>query len=106
MCRGYAILFLELKQDNQKGGYMTEQEQREKLEKAICTMQNDPDIQDTVKRIEGSVMTTQGHYGRYMAVLSPFAGDRTCLFVVYKAMQRLGANQQGLQSALQIIVEG
>jgi len=81
-------------------------DQKEKLKKAIDLMVDDKDIQDTVKNIESSPMTTQNHYGRYMAALTPFAGDKTALFVIYTAMLRLGANQAGLKSALQVMFGG
>ena len=84
---------------------ITETEQKERLEKAIIQMQNDPDIIQIVKDIQGeAIPTTKGHYGRYMAVLTPFARDRVSLFVVSRAMLRLGADPYGVQCAIKIIL--
>lgn len=82
---------------------MTTQAIPENVEKAIQMMVEDKDIQDIVKDIEGSVMTTKGHYGRYMAAMTPFAQDKASLFVVYMAMLRLGANREGLLWAIKLI---
>lgn len=82
---------------------MTGTEQREKLEEAIQKMVDDPDIIALVRSIEGGVKATRGNYGRYMAALSPFARDRISLFVISRAMLRLGADPYGVQWAIKLI---
>jgi hypothetical protein len=78
-------------------------EQKEKLEAAIQKMADDPDIIAVVRSIESGVKTTKGNYGRYMTVLTPFAQDRISLFVVSRAMLRLGADPYGIQWAIKLI---
>jgi hypothetical protein len=83
---------------------ITETEQKERLEKAIQQMADDPDIIQIVKAIQGEMIpTTKGHYGRYMVVLLPFARDRVSLFVVTRAMLRLGADPYGIQWAVKLL---
>ena len=83
---------------------ITETEKKERLEKAIVQMQNDPDIIEIVRSIQSEALpTTRGRYGRYMAVLTPFARDRVSLFVVSRAMLRLGADPYGIQWAIKLI---
>lgn len=61
-----------------------------------------------VKAIEASTPTTKDHYGDYMAAISKLAdmvGENThnvCLGIGV-ALQRAGANKQGVQSALRIL---
>jgi len=82
---------------------MTESQQIAKLNEAITDLANDPDIKDAVTAIESSTPTTQHNYGRYMAILSPYAKDRTILYVMSQALIVAGANRSGVASALQVI---
>ncbi len=81
-------------------------EQEAKIEQAIAGLAVDPDIQEIVKQIEGSIKTTQNHYGKYMQFLNDYVGKPGTLYVVSRAIIRAGANSQGVASALQILTGG
>jgi hypothetical protein len=84
---------------------ITIEEQKKRLETAINNMVNDPDIIAIVKSIESDQFkTTKGGYGRYMAALSPFAADKVSMFVVSRAMLRLGADPYGVSWAIKLIL--
>lgn len=84
---------------------LTIEEQKKRLELAIQKMVDDPDIIAIVKSIEGDQFkTTKGGYGRYMAALSPFAADKISLFVVSRAMLRLGADPYGVSWAIKLLI--
>lgn len=74
----------------------------EKHDVAIVTDLAD-DLRDTVKEIEGSPEMTQGHYGRYMSVISMLAdGNVRMGRIIARALIEAGANRQGVQSALRV----
>ena len=78
---------------------------KEKFEKAIQLMADDPDIKNIVKEIESSIPTTKGNYGRYMQFLTPFFQQgKGYALVVSKAMERVGGNSYGIQMAMNILV--
>ena len=65
----------------------------EKIEQAIEMMSKDQDIIDIVKKIESKIPTTKGHYGDYMAFLSPFVSEgKTMTFIMGEACIRAGAD--------------
>jgi hypothetical protein len=56
------------------------------------------DFRPLVQKIESSIATTQNHYGRYGQLLAQFSkGDRTLAQVIMLALERAGANPQGLR---------
>jgi len=61
------------------------------------------EVKPYVERIEAKVMTTQNHYGDYMALLSQFK-DKMTLLAMAMACKEAGANIDGVNSAVQILV--
>ncbi len=57
------------------------------------------------QKIERSPKTTKGHYGRYMALLSPIKSQYGENFAVLAAVAalRCGADSEGIQWALKLI---
>ncbi|MFA5879914.1 MAG: hypothetical protein WC860_07040 [Candidatus Margulisiibacteriota bacterium] len=78
--------------------------QREQLSKLILEFTADKDLIEAVKKIESSPMTTKNHYGRYMAILSPYSKDYVSLYVISEALKKIGANSQGMSDAIRIIL--
>lgn len=64
----------------------------------------DPEIIKEVEKIEKGVKATQNHYGRYMALLSPYADDKLFLLGLAKGLIQAGANQIGVDSAMRLLV--
>jgi len=63
------------------------------------------DFRPLVKKIESSIATTQNHYGRYGQILAQFSrGDRTVAQVILIALERAGANPQGLRDGFRNFV--
>jgi hypothetical protein len=72
------------------------------LEKLIAELAED--FAPMVKEIEGSLKTTQNHYGRYMALISGLAkGNRGHAKLFAHALIKAGANAQGVASAMQFV---
>lgn len=60
------------------------------------------EIQPIVSEIEGGPQTTQGHYARYLTILSRCQGKaETGLMAL--ALVKAGASRQGVASALKIL---
>ena len=78
-------------------------EAKERLNPVLKETALDADIIALVKDIEGSIQTTQNHYGRYMAFLSLFNKDKMALYVMSEALKLAGANVSGVQSAMMIL---
>jgi hypothetical protein len=76
---------------------------QEKLNPVIVQFSKDQDIIDFVKKTEGRTATTQGHYGDYMAFLTPFTKDKLSLYVMSEALKLAGADVQGVQGAMMIL---
>jgi RNA binding exosome subunit len=76
-------------------------ENDEKIEKMI--KETAEILRPEVEKIEASIMTTKGHYGEYMALLSSFAQSKAKLFIVSKALLHAGANKEGIAGALMIL---
>jgi hypothetical protein len=56
------------------------------------------DFRPLVKKIEASIATTQNQYGRYGQLLAQFSkGDPVIAKVIMLALERAGANPQGLR---------
>jgi hypothetical protein len=56
------------------------------------------DFRPLVQKIESSIATTQNHYGRYGQLLAQFSkGDPVIAQVIMLALERAGANPQGLR---------
>ena len=70
--------------------------------KAVKLMASDKDVIALVDSIESSIKTTQGHYGRYMSVLSGIA-DPSARSILAAAMILAGADKSGVNAALSII---
>jgi hypothetical protein len=63
------------------------------------------DFRPLVSKIESSVATTQNHYGRYGQLLAQFSkGDRKVAQVILLALERAGANPQGLRDGFRNFV--
>ena len=75
---------------------MTQSQLTEKQETLVQGLADD--FRPLVKKIESSIATTQNHYGRYGQILAQFSrGDRTVAQVILLALERAGANPQGLR---------
>ena len=62
------------------------------------------DSREVVADIERSPQMTQGHYGRYMSLLSTLGkGEARQTKVIALAFIQAGANPQGIRSALKIL---
>jgi hypothetical protein len=54
------------------------------------------DLRPTVAKIESSIPTTRGHYGRYGSLLSQLSnGNATSAAILVLALIEAGANAQG-----------
>lgn len=63
------------------------------------------DFRPLVKKIEASIATTRNHYGRYGQLLAQFGkGDRKVAQVIFLALERAGANPQGLRDGFRNFV--
>ena len=71
-----------------------------KLDALIADLAND--LREMVEKIEARPMTTRGHYGDYMSLISSTTSDRPTARIVALALKEAGANVQGVQDALQI----
>jgi hypothetical protein len=75
---------------------MTQSQLTEKQETLVNGLAED--FRPLVQKIESSIATTQNHYGRYGQLLAQFSrGDRTVAQVILLALERAGANPQGLR---------
>ena len=75
---------------------MTQSQMTEKQNELLSGLAED--FRPLVKKIESSIATTQNHYGRYGQLLAQFSkGDRTVAQVIFLALERAGANPQGLR---------
>jgi hypothetical protein len=81
----------------------TEKTQLEKINAYIEVLSTDPDIVETVKRIESGIKTTQGNYGRYLQFLTPFAKDTVTLYTISRALIKAGADEYGVSWACRLI---
>jgi RNA binding exosome subunit len=82
-------------------------EARAKISGSIESLATDADIIALVKEIEGRTMTTKGHYGEYMRVLTQWGNDnKTMLFIVSEALKKAGANAYGVDWVVKIITGG
>jgi hypothetical protein len=62
------------------------------------------DFRPLVAKIESSIATTRHHYGRYGQILAQFSkGDRTVAGVLILALERAGANPQGVRDGLRFV---
>jgi hypothetical protein len=63
------------------------------------------DFRPLVQKIESSIATTKNHYGRYGQILTQFGkGDRKITQVIFLALERAGANPQGLRDGFRNFV--
>lgn len=62
-----------------------------------------PEIEPIVQAIEAKPLTTQNHYGDYMAAIATISQDRSMRQLIGLAMLRMGGNRQGIKSAMQIL---
>lgn len=63
------------------------------------------DFRPLVQKIESSIATTRNHYGRYGQLLAKFGkGDRRVAQVISLALERAGANPQGLRDGFKNFV--
>lgn len=76
----------------------------EARERARANMQEVADsLKDLVEKIEGSVATTQNHYGDYMSLIHVVAkGDFTTASIIAQALILAGANEKGVNDALRV----
>jgi hypothetical protein len=62
------------------------------------------DLKPAVQEIEGSIKTTQNHYGRYMSLLSLMGDGKPDLMkILGVALIKAGANRGGVNSAMKIL---
>lgn len=87
--------------NNHEAKHMTTQNPK------LATMIKDlaVNLKPAVDEIEGSIPTTQGHYGRYMAVLAIFAkGNKLRAQIIALALIEAGANKTGVHNALRLAI--
>ena len=73
-----------------------------KINNAIKSFNNDPDIIAIVKDIETGIKTTQDNYGKYMQFLGTMP-DKVTRYIMSEALINNGGNYNGIKSALQIL---
>ena len=78
-------------------------EQQTKLNQLVDQFASDADVIEMVQSIESSAPTTQNHYGRYLVALQQICKDKITMYVMAHAMIKVGANRDGIASALRII---
>ena len=83
----------------------TDSDKRAILKEIIATIATDltPEAKEIVKHIEAKPATTKDHYGDYMTILSGCPSGIT-RFGLVKALIDSGGNENGINSALRIIV--
>ena len=59
------------------------------------------DLKESVEKIERSVETTKGHYGKYMAIIGQMP-DKISKAVIRIALKRAGANSYGVDWAFKL----
>jgi len=76
----------------------------DKANMLIEEFSKDTDIVEFVKRTEGRIATTKGHYGEYMHFLSPYTGkDPIYLYILSQALIKAGADSYGVAWAVRIL---
>jgi len=78
--------------------------EQQKIDKAVALVEEfakDPDVIALVQRIESGPELTQGHYGKYLALLS--SGNKDSRAILSLALISAGANKFGVDSAMRII---
>ena len=77
-------------------------ENQEVTDKAISELA--VDLASTVKSIETSIVTTQDHYGQYLAILSMYREKSlSTVMIIAMALIKAGANEEGVHSALSLL---
>lgn len=71
------------------------------LEQLVENMRSE--LEPLVRAIEAKPATTQNHYGDYMSLIATLSQERTMRQFLGLAMIRMGANRQGVKSAMQIL---
>jgi hypothetical protein len=88
---------------------MTDQEKKQKyskyLEKIASATASDPDIVKAVQDIERRIKTTKGNYGRYMALLQPYAKEKAFCAGLALGLIRAGADAYGVRWALKLLLD-
>ena len=72
----------------------------DKMEEHVSSLA--ADLRELVAEIEGKPATTQGHYARYMSIISATCDSETIARIMRLALLRAGANSQGVSSAMKI----
>ena len=72
------------------------------IDRAIARLAADSDIQALVQDIESGIKTTQGHYGKYLSLLSGIK-EKNTRHILSQALIRVGADAHGVNSAMRII---
>jgi RNA binding exosome subunit len=60
-------------------------------------------LREVVVEIEAGVLTTRGHYGTYMGIISKFTDDKGQAHILGEALIKAGANKQGVTDALKVM---
>ena len=76
------------------------EEYLEKVEEAIS---EDEDIKALVNKIESGTKTTKGNYGRYMAILQPYAREKAFMLGMSRGLIKAGADSYGVNWAVRLL---
>ena len=82
----------------------TNQEIRDYLEKVRKAISSDNDVKKLVESIENGIKTTQNNYGKYMQILNQHVDDKAFCYGVALGLVDLGANKNGVNSALKYLM--
>jgi len=72
------------------------------IEQAIARLAADSDVKALVQDIESGIKTTQGHYGKYLSLLSGIK-EKNTRHILSQALISVGADAHGVNSAMRII---
>lgn len=78
----------------------------DRVDRAILTLSQDPDIQAIVRGIESDpIPLTKNNYGRYGELLSTLSkGQRPMAYVIAQAFVRCGANEDGVADGFRLFI--
>lgn len=79
------------------------QDQETKVKGLIQEFSKDPDIVSFVERTEARIATTKGHYGDYMAFLTPYQDKASALYIISEALKAAGADHAGVSWAIKLL---
>ena len=75
----------------------------EYLEKVTNIIASDEDIKNYIDSIEKGIKTTKNNYGKYMQFLNKYSDNKVFCYGIAEGIKKLGANVDGVNSAMKII---